>query len=284
VSAARRLEFATAPPDDGAMTEGRTASAANPPAEKAEGAQSAPTADVRNRLDAFTGRRSSAFPEALRHTARVTRLRRFLLWGVGGSVVIVGLGLLASSLRLLPVDLNLARVALKGTRIVIETPKLVGYRKDGRPYEVRARVGVQDITKPDIFDLDGLDVRIETSGAAAVVLTAAKGVYNTKNDRADMSGGVNIRDDKNFDMRMESAVMDLKASVMTSDKPVTLKIDGGEVVANAVEFAQKERRATFSGGVRSVLYGEDGAPQPGQNDAPRGGQIPPPRAEPPAAQ
>jgi lipopolysaccharide export system protein LptC len=37
---------------------------------------------------------------------------------------------------------------------------------------------------------------------------------------------------------------------------VTLKIEGGEVVANAVEFSQKERRATFSGGVRSVLYGE----------------------------
>ena len=60
------------------------------------------------------------------------------------SLGIVGLGLLISSLRFLPVDLSLARVALKGTRIVIESPKLVGYRKDGRPYEVRARVGTQD--------------------------------------------------------------------------------------------------------------------------------------------
>jgi lipopolysaccharide export system protein LptC len=277
VSAARRLEFAIAPPDDGVMTDGSAANASTANAITAnsssgEAAGRAPVASApgaRNRLDGLAaGRRESAFPDALRHSARVTRLRRWMFWGVGGTVALVGLGLLVSSLRFLPIDLNLSRVALKGTRIVIETPKLVGYRKDGHPYEVRARVGVQDIMKPDIFDLDQLDVRVETSGAGAVVMTAAKGVYNTKNDRADMSGGVNIHDDKNFDMQLDSAVMDLKASVMTSNKPVTLKIDGGRVVANAVEFSQKERRATFSGGVRSVLYGEDGAPADSQERAP----------------
>jgi lipopolysaccharide export system protein LptC len=244
------------------MTDGGAADA-SPPRPKTAGAPRAQAPQGRDRLAALTAKRESAFPEALRHTARVARLRRWILWGVGGTVALVGLGLLVSSLRFLPIDLNLQRVALKGTRIVIETPKLVGYRKDGRPYEVRARVGVQDITKPDVFELEGLDVRVENAANSAVTLTAAQGVYNTKNDRADMSGGVVIRDDKTFDMRMEAAVMDFKASVMTSEKPVTLKIDGGEVVADRVEFAQKERRATFSGNVRSVLYGEDGGPTEG---------------------
>ncbi|WP_363346493.1 LPS export ABC transporter periplasmic protein LptC [Methylocystis echinoides] len=217
----------------------------------------------RDRLAGLTARRESAFPEALRHTARVAKLRRWIVWGVGGMVGLVGLGLLIGSLRFLPVDLNLARVALQGTRIVIESPKLVGYRKDGRPYEVRARVGVQDIAKPDVFDLDGLEVRVETAGEGAVTLTAPKAVYSTKVDRADMSGGVQITDAKNFDLTTETAAMDFKASVMTSEKPVTLKIQGGEVHSERVEFAQKERRATFTGNVRSVLYGEDGAPPGG---------------------
>ncbi len=214
----------------------------------------------RDRLAGLTARRESAFPEALRHTARVARLRRWIVWGVGGVVGLVGLGLLIGSLRFLPVDLNLARVALQGTRIVIESPKLVGYRKDGRPYEVRARVGVQDIAKPDVIELEGLDARVETADDNAVVLTAPKAVYSTKTDHAEMNSGVQITDNKNFNLLTDSAAMDFKASVMTSDKPVTLKIQGGEVKSEHVEFAQKERRATFTGNVRSVLYGEDGAP------------------------
>ncbi|PPD43390.1 MAG: LPS export ABC transporter periplasmic protein LptC [Methylocystis sp.] len=251
------------------MTDGGAADASAATPTKPQGRRAEPphAPAGRDRLAGLTATRESAFPEALRHTARVARLRRGILWGAGGTVALVGLGLLISSLRFLPVDLNLARVALKGTRIVIESPKLVGYRKDGRPYEVRARVGVQDIARPDVFELEGLDVRVETKGASAVTLTAPKGLYNTKIDRADMSGGVVIRDDKNFDLRMAAAVMDFKASVMTSDQTATLKIDGGEVVADRVEFSQKERRATFSGNVRSVLYGESDAPDEGLRTA-----------------
>ncbi len=129
----RRLEFATCAPHDLRMTD------------------VFPMSSARDRLSALVAPRQSAFPEALRHTTRVARLRRWILWGAGGVVGVVGLGLLVSSLRFLPADLSLARVALKGSRIVIESPKLVGYRKDGRPYEVRAVLGIQDLDNPEVF-------------------------------------------------------------------------------------------------------------------------------------
>jgi lipopolysaccharide export system protein LptC len=216
-----------------------------------------PEATGRDRLAGLTAGRQNAIPDAIRHSARVSKLRKWILWTAGGTMAMVALAALISSLRYLPMDLNLSRIALQGTRIVIETPKLVGYRKDGRPYEVRAKVGVQDITTPEVFDLDGLDVRVETKGDSAVTLTAPKANYSTKSDNARMHGGVRITDAKSFDMRMETADMDFKASVMTSKAPVTLQIDGGNVAADGVEFHQQERRATFSGNVRSVLYGED---------------------------
>jgi len=214
----------------------------------------------RDRLSAITAPRASAIPQAIRHSARVTRLRRGILWGAGLIVVSVGLALLVSSFRFLPTDLNLERISLKGTSIVIDQPRLVGYQKDGRPYEIKARQGVQDITHPDVFDLDGLDIRIENAEAGVLSMTAARGHYNARADKAEMSGGVNMRDNKSFDMRLASADFDLKASKMTSDKPVKVRLFGGEVEAKAVEFSEKERRASFRGGVHSLIYGEGGAP------------------------
>ena len=214
----------------------------------------------RDRLSAITAPRASAIPQAMRHSARVSRLRRGILWSAGLIVVSVGLALLVSSLRFLPKDLNLERIALKGTSIVIDQPKLVGYQKDGRPYEIRARKGVQDITHPDVFDLDGLDIRIESADAGAVSMTADKGHYNARADSAEMTGGVIMRDNKSFDMRMKSATFDMKNSKMTSDKPVKVRLVGGEVDAKSVEFSEKERRATFRGGVHSLMYGEGAAP------------------------
>lgn len=238
-----RLEFATDAGENALMT-----------------TNAEPVRTGRDRLSALTAPRASAIPEAMRHTARVSRLRRWILWSAGGIVGMVGLGLVVESLRFLPVDINLARIALKGSRIEIDSPRLVGYQKDGRPYVIQARQGVQDIAHPDVFDLDGLAVRIENGQNSAVLIDAEKGVYRARADRADITGGVKIRDDRSFDLSLEAASVDLKSSKMTSDKPVRLRFAGGEVRAKAVEFSERERRATFSGGVRSELYGEGAEP------------------------
>jgi lipopolysaccharide export system protein LptC len=225
--------------------------------------QEAPSSS-RSRLGSILAPREDAFPAALRHTARVARLRRLTLWGSGMIVAIVGVIILFQMLRFLPVDLRFSHIGLKGSRITIETPRLVGYRQDGRPYALKARLGIQDMSKPDLFELENLEVRLETSGESAVLLEAGHGLYDAKKDRADLTEAVRIHDGKNFDLLLQSGVMDFKASTLTSDRPAKLKLDGGEVASNAAEFSQTERRATFTGDVHSVLYGEadDDGPSP----------------------
>jgi lipopolysaccharide export system protein LptC len=223
-----------------------------------------PMTATRGRLGGIGAPRADAIPDARRHTARVARLRRFIVWAAGGVVALVLLALGFQALSFLPADLRFAHIALKGTRITIETPKIVGYRQDGRPFEIRARLGAQDMARPDTFELEGLEVRIENADDNTIKMSSGKGVYNAKNERAEFSDGVSIRDDKNFDMRMEAAVMDFKASVMTSDRPVKLMLHGGEVTAKSVEFMHKERRAAFVGEVHSVLYGEQDDDAPAQ--------------------
>lgn len=216
-----------------------------------------PVKSSRERIAALLAPRASALPAALRHSARVQRLRRLTFWGSLAIAAGLAASLALDALRFLPVDLRFAHVGLTGTRITIETPRLVGYRADGRAYEIRARVGFQDMMRPDVFELKGLELHIENNPTSAVSLTGESGVYDAKREHADIVGDVRIFDAKSFDLRMQDANVNFKTSVMSSQKPVKLTIEGGEIVSQSVEFSQKEHRATFLGGVRSIFHGDN---------------------------
>ena len=210
----------------------------------------------RDRLASFGAPRGSAIPAAKLHTSRVAKLKRGIVWGVALLVAAVFLVGAYKSLRLLPIDLRFAQIGLEGSRITIKTPKLVGYRQDGKAYELTAQLGVQDMKTPDVYELSGVDARLESGPGEAVLLTSGAAVYNAKADRADLSDGVRIRNDKSFDLALKRAVMNFKASVLTSDEPALLKLDKVTVAADAVEFVQKERRASFIGRVHTVIEGD----------------------------
>jgi lipopolysaccharide export system protein LptC len=210
----------------------------------------------RDRLASLGASRQSAFPTALRHTQRVARLRKGIVWGVGGIVAVCGVIIAFQSLRFLPIDLRFAHIAMKGSRIVLETPKLVGYRKDGRPYELEAALGVQDMATPDRFELEGVKAKLDAGPDRLVQLTATAGVYDSKIDRADLTRGVRIFDEKSYDLRMPSATMDFRASRLSSKERSTLTLNCCEAEGDSIELAQTEQRVTFVGGVRSVFRGE----------------------------
>lgn len=215
-----------------------------------------------DRLAGFVARRPDAIPQARRHTLRVARLRRALVWGSAGVLAVVLIGGAVRTMSFLPVDISFSHIATQGTRITIESPKLVGYRKDGRPYELRARYAVQDIAKPDIYELQQLEVRIASDGDGVVVLTSDKGVYNGKQDAAELSGGAHLFDGKHFDMKTDAATIDFRDGQVTSDRPSTLTLDKSVVTAQSVEYSQTERRATFTGAVHSTFPGDDDSPEP----------------------
>lgn len=190
-------------------------------------------------------------------------MRRFIVWSVGGAAVVATLTAGFQFLRFLPMDLRFAHVGLKGSRITIDSPKLVGYRKDGRPYELQARAGAQDMATPDLFELEGLEVRLDGGADNVVRLNAKFGIYDSKNDLADLSGGVRIFDEKSYDLGLISAQLNLKASRLTSDRHATLKLKGGEEVeGDSIELDQSEQRVTFIGAVHSVMRGDEGEAAP----------------------
>ena len=74
------------------------------------------------------------------------------------------------------------KLAVQGSKITMELPRIAGVTRDSRAYELTAETAVQDITKPDMVELQNLRAKMELQDADVVVITAKSGTYNTKAD------------------------------------------------------------------------------------------------------
>ena len=99
-----------------------------------------------------------ADPARFRAAVRHSRLVRLLRTAIPIVIALVFALLIVAAyfnpfrvLARLPIDPG--KIVLSGTRITMELPRVAGYTKDARPYEVTAKAASQDITKPDIVDL-----------------------------------------------------------------------------------------------------------------------------------
>ncbi len=197
--------------------------------------------------------RARAFKVAANHSRRVRFLRKAILLGSALTIaVIVGVTMFDPFARL-PKDLSVGNVRLNGTRVTLELPKLTGFQKDGKPYDVRAASGVQDVRKPNIVELNDIEARFETNDQATVRLTSPSGVYDSSREFMQLRGDVRITSTKGFDVRMKSADMDFKTGAVVSIEPVTVVSGNGTVAANGVVVKDSGKQITFEGNVRSVF-------------------------------
>ncbi|MDB5509608.1 MAG: hypothetical protein JWL93_2077 [Hyphomicrobiales bacterium] len=229
----------------------------------------------RSHRGTFEATRSRAFRAAGRHSTRVTFLRRFILAAsLFGIVALVGVGVF-NPFGDIPHDVSISGANLDGTRVTMEQPRLNGFRKDGRPYEVRATSGVQDVRKPSIIELKDLDARIAMADQTTVTVASPFGIYDSTREFMDFQGAVRIRSDSGYDITLQSAQMDFKAGTVVSDKPVNLIMSNGTVLADRLDIVDNGRVITFAGNVRSTLVpGKDSSPERADEPATPKGAAP----------
>ena len=230
--------------------------------------------------------RAKAFRDAGRHTLRV----RILRWSIVLGALALALGAAAFALidRLggRQVDLTLARATLNGSRVTMDAPKLNGFRRDGRPYEVRARSGVQDVRTPKIIELNEVEANLQTADRTSVRVLAPEGVFDSGADRmrlqgrsgtggtgagvsgagvsgaggsgAGDSGIVRVTSTSGYTIVMRSAEMDFKTGALRSNEPVAVTMTNGTVEADSLDVTGNGASVSFIGNVRSVIMPEAG--------------------------
>lgn len=197
--------------------------------------------------------RGSAFRDATRHTRRV-RILRMLLPAAAAGAVIAFMAAAALDIReIAEPEFDPGAVAVSGSTITMESPRLTGYNAENRPYEVTAIRAEQDITAPDLIDLDDLAAQLRLEGDGWTRLAAATGLFDNKTQKLQLNRDVKVASNTGYTAELQSAEVDLKRGFIRSAEPVKVTLDAGHLTADQLEIRQGGDIIVFYGKVRMTL-------------------------------
>jgi lipopolysaccharide export system protein LptC len=198
---------------------------------------------------------------ARRHSRHVRLMRAFVLAGIVavlGAVVAANYMPQVGEFRL-PGEIG--KMVIKGTKITMQQPRLTGYTSDARAYEFTANAAAQDITKPDIVELQQLHAKMQMKDDSTVEMTAPSGVYNIKADIMTLNDDIAVASSTGYAARLTEAVVEMRSGDVTSDQPVKVKLLNGFLDAKNMTIAENGTVLHFAGHVTLVLH-------PDKNDKP----------------
>jgi lipopolysaccharide export system protein LptC len=211
--------------------------------------------------------REPAFRAALRHSRVVRFYRRAIPVGLIGIMATIAAAAYFQPLKALyklPVD---AKVVVSGSRINMESPKLGGFTRDGRPYQLTARAAAQDLTNPGVLELKDVRARITMQDKNTVDVSAVTGVYDTKGDTMVLKTDVVITSSAGYSVHMNEAEIDVKTNRMVSDKSVEVTLSNGTIKSKRMDVSENGDLMRFTGDVDVYLVPQSAASAPTEGAA-----------------
>jgi lipopolysaccharide export system protein LptC len=186
------------------------------------------------------GRDSAGIYRRARRHSRHVRLLRI------GLIVMIGLVLVGTiienylpSVGGLRLPAEFSGLVISGTKITMQKPRLTGYTSDNRAYEFRANAAAQDITKPDLVQLEQIRAKMAMADKSVVHLWADTGIYDTKGDMLTLNDHIRLVSTTGYEARLRQAVVDMRQGNVVSDTPVWVKLLDGDLNAKHLEIVDK---------------------------------------------
>ena len=148
------------------------------------------------------------------------------------SVVLLVLGFAAATwfnpLRIMSKLPNGAgTLTVSGTKITMELPRIAGYTRDARAYELSAQSADQDLTRPDSVELKGIAAKVEMQNNSFVEMSAGRGLYNTKAEQLRLGESIVLKSSSGYEARLTDALIDMRNGQIVSEEPVDVKLLNG---------------------------------------------------------
>jgi len=209
-----------------------------------------------------------AFRAARRHSRLVRVLRvavpAVVLFGAVAVVLMTYLNPLRMFTKL-PIDIG--NLVVSGTKITMEQPKLAGFTRDARAYELTADAAAQDVTKPDIIELKRIRAKVQMQDKSTVTMTAVSGIYNSKADTVKLDQDIVLTSTAGYQGKLSEATVDVRKGDVVSRHPVVLNMLQGTLKAKGLEIVNNGDLVRFTDGVDMVLTLNEGGKRPHQTEA-----------------
>lgn len=201
--------------------------------------------------------RSDAYTAAAHHSGHVRLLRRVIPIGSAVAVVLLILISFFNPFGALK-GISMGPISMTGTKVTMEQPKLTGFRKDNKPYEVTAVAAAQDVRKPNVVELQQITARLGMDSDNAAHLEAETGIYDMKAEQLKLAGAIKVKTDSGYHALLSSAQVDFKGGGVVTHEPIKITLtDGSTVDANSMDLSDNGKRIAFEGQVRTVLFMND---------------------------
>jgi lipopolysaccharide export system protein LptC len=195
-----------------------------------------------------------AFRGAARHSRRVRLLRILVPAGVVLGILVIAFSTFLNPVRFLyKLPNDMGTLVISGTKITMESPRLAGYTKDQRGYEVTAAAAAQDMAKPDFVELKDLRAKLAMQDNNSAELITVGGIYNTKSEILTLGPNILLKSTNGYEARLADAIVEVRKGNITSDKPVEVVMTRGKLNANRLEVINSGEVIRFDGGVVMVL-------------------------------
>jgi len=200
---------------------------------------------------------------AMRHSRYVHWLRIGVPAALAAALlVVVGANYMPTVGRLrLPGELG--QMVIKGTKVTMQQPRLTGFTVDSRPYEFTASSAEQDITKPNLMELNNIQAKMEMEDKSTVNLSSPFGTYDMKTEMLNLIDNVHLTSSTGYEARLNDAAVDVHKGIVVSEKPVWVKLKNGVINAKRLEVRDSGDIIRFGGGVTMIVQPEQATAQAG---------------------
>jgi lipopolysaccharide export system protein LptC len=140
--------------------------------------------------------------------------------------------------------------------LVMNRPRVTGFDANRRPYEFNADRARQDVRSPRQVQLEKIDGRIELGAGGFARVTADRGSFDGELERFRAESNVHVTSSLGYEMFLEHADMDMRADVLTSDRPVEVRNGPNRIFGDRLRVTESGAVVVFDGNVRVIYHHE----------------------------
>ena len=202
-------------------------------------------------LQVANQRSDTHFKQAQRHSSLVGMLKKALpVVALGLVIWFVVMGVLNTK--------NVGNITVKSTGIsngmlVMEAPKMSGFNRDNRPYDLSASRAKQDLKSPNIINMENLRATLPMQAKIFADIKAAIGVYNSDKEWLSLDQDIEINSQDGTRILLSTAEIDLSKGRLVSNTPVSVSTSNTNISADQVEVTDNGSVIVFKQRVRMTI-------------------------------